>query len=46
MNKRREKGFGEHAAEKRGWHWALTSFASEINGKTKMSHNESGNAFQ
>lgn len=23
MNKRSEKEFGEHAAEKRGWHWAL-----------------------
>ena len=24
MNRRLEKEFGEHAAEKRGWHWALT----------------------
>ena len=27
MNKRLEKEFGEHVAEQRGWHWALTSFA-------------------
>jgi len=30
MNKRLEKEFGESAAEKRGWHWALTSFAVEV----------------
>ena len=30
MNKRLEKEFGEHVAEKRGWHWALTSFAFEV----------------
>lgn len=30
MNKRLEKEFGEHVAEKRGWHWTLTSFAVEI----------------
>jgi hypothetical protein len=29
MNKRLEKEFGERIAEKRGWHWALTSFAAE-----------------
>jgi hypothetical protein len=29
MDKRLEKEFGEHIAEKRGWHWALTSFAVE-----------------
>jgi hypothetical protein len=29
MNKRLEKEFGEHIVEKRGWHWALTSFAFE-----------------
>ena len=29
MDKRLEKEFGEHIAEKRGWHWALTSFAIE-----------------
>jgi hypothetical protein len=29
MNKRLEKEFGEHAAKKRGWHWAMTSFAFE-----------------
>jgi len=27
INKRLEKEFAEHIAEKRGWHWALTSFA-------------------
>ena len=35
MNKRLEKEFGEHIAEKRGWHWALTSFAVEVWGKSK-----------
>jgi hypothetical protein len=34
MNKRLEKEFGEHAAEQRGWHWALTSFAMEVWGET------------
>ena len=29
MNKRLEKELGEQIAEKRGWHWALTSFAME-----------------
>jgi hypothetical protein len=29
MNKRLEKEFGECIAEKRGWHWAFTSFAME-----------------
>ena len=29
MNRRLKKEFGEHIAEKRGWHWALTSFAVE-----------------
>jgi hypothetical protein len=29
MNKHLEKEFGEHVAEKRGWHWALTSFTAE-----------------
>jgi hypothetical protein len=35
MNKRLEKEFGEHVAEKRGWHWALTSFALEVWGETE-----------
>jgi hypothetical protein len=35
MNKRLEKEFGEHVAEQRGWHWALTSFAVEIWGKNE-----------
>ena len=29
MNKRVEREIGERVAEKRGWHWALTSFAFE-----------------
>jgi hypothetical protein len=35
MNKRLEKEFGEHLVEKRGWHWALTSFAVEYWGETR-----------
>jgi hypothetical protein len=34
MNRQLEKALGEHLAEKRGWHWALTSFAMEIWGET------------
>jgi hypothetical protein len=34
MNKRLEKEFGEHVAEKRGWRWALTSFVIEAWGET------------
>lgn len=34
MNKRLEKEFGEHAAEKRGWHWALTGFVVEAWGES------------
>ena len=33
MNKLLEKELGEHAAEKRGWHWALTSFGLEAWGR-------------
>jgi hypothetical protein len=29
MNKRLEDKLGERIAEQRGWHWALTSFASK-----------------
>ena len=29
MNRRLEKELGEHIAEKRGWHWALTRFVIE-----------------
>jgi hypothetical protein len=36
MNKRLEKEFGESAAEQRGWHWALTSFAVEVWGETSV----------
>ncbi|MEM2112389.1 MAG: hypothetical protein QXX08_11030 [Candidatus Bathyarchaeia archaeon] len=35
MNRRLEKEYGERVAEKRGWHWALTSFTVEIWGETK-----------
>ena len=35
MNRRLEKEFGEHIAEKRGWHWALTSFVVEVWGNTE-----------
>jgi hypothetical protein len=34
MNKRLEKEFGENAVEKRGWHWALSSFTMEVWGET------------
>jgi len=34
MNKRLEQELGERVAEKRGWHWALTSFAYEVWGET------------
>jgi hypothetical protein len=37
MNKLWEKEFGEHIAEKRGWHWALTSFMVEAMGDTESS---------
>ena len=35
MDKRLEKEFGEHIAEQRGWHWALTSFVGEARGKSE-----------
>ena len=35
MNKRLEKELGEHIAEKRGWHWALTNLALEIWGQSE-----------
>ena len=34
MNKRLEKEFGEHVAEKRGWSLTLTSFIAEVWGET------------
>jgi hypothetical protein len=34
MNKRLEKELGRHVAEKRGWRWALTSFAADVWGET------------
>jgi hypothetical protein len=39
MNKRLEKEFGEQIAEKRGWHWALTSFTHEIWGEPEKTDN-------
>lgn len=30
INKRLEKELGEYLVEKRGWHWALTSFAIDV----------------
>jgi hypothetical protein len=36
MNKHLEKEFGEKVIEKRGWHWALTSFANEVWGDTEV----------
>jgi hypothetical protein len=36
MNKRLKKEFGEYVAEKRGWHWALTSFTLEYWGENKF----------
>ena len=35
MNKRLERKIGEKLVEKRGWHWALTSFATEVWGDTE-----------
>lgn len=34
LNKRLEKEFGESLVEKRGWHWALTSFGLETWGES------------
>jgi len=35
MNRRLEKEIGQHVAEKRGHHWALTGFAAEAGGETE-----------
>jgi hypothetical protein len=35
MSRRLKKEFGENIVEKRGWHWALTSFTSDIYGETE-----------
>lgn len=40
MNKRLEKEFGERVTEKRGWHWALTSFAFEVWGEVEAGDSE------
>jgi hypothetical protein len=34
MNRRLEKELGRNVAEKRGWRWALTSFAADVWGET------------
>jgi hypothetical protein len=36
MNKRLEREFGESVAEKRGWHWSLTSFTLEAWGEANL----------
>lgn len=41
MNRRLEKEIGEHVAEKRGHHWALTSFAVEVWGNDEGDSRES-----
>jgi hypothetical protein len=35
MNKRIEKEFGEQVAEQRGWHWAMSSFATDCWNETE-----------
>jgi hypothetical protein len=35
MNKRLEREVGERLVEKRGWHWALTSFGFNVWGETE-----------
>ncbi len=35
LGKVHKENCGEHTAEKRGWHWALTSFAMEVWGETE-----------
>ena len=37
MNRRLQKEFGQQVAEKRGWHWALTSFVIESWGEPENS---------
>jgi hypothetical protein len=41
MNKRSETEIGETLVEKRGWHWALTSFAFESWGDSEIDLQES-----
>ena len=36
MNRKLEKEIGERLVEKRGWHWALTSFGNEIWGEIDL----------
>jgi hypothetical protein len=39
MNKRVEKEIGERVVERRGWHWALTTFVFESWGETEQEKN-------
>jgi len=43
MNKRLERELGEHVAEKRGWHWALTSFGVNTWGESERNRGCAGN---
>ena len=43
LNIRLEKELGEAAAEKRGWHWALTSFVVEFWGETEENQHSDHN---
>jgi hypothetical protein len=36
MNRKLEKELGERLVEKRGWHWALTSFGNEVWDETEQ----------
>ena len=42
MNKLLEKEFGERLVEKRGWHWALTSFAYQSWGSSEKEERSRG----
>jgi hypothetical protein len=44
MNRRMEKEIGERLVEKRGWHWALTSFGFEAWEQEENFGKDQGNA--
>jgi len=46
MNRKLEKEIGEPLVEKRGWHWALTSFGNEVWGETEKQGEEGPEAWQ
>ncbi|MCJ7470892.1 hypothetical protein MUO74_10470 [Candidatus Bathyarchaeota archaeon] len=46
MNRKLEKEIGERLVEKRGWHWALTSFGNEVWGETEKQGEEGSDAWQ